>query len=562
MKPIFDLIKTYETAIDDPHIGELQKLGRLRQLNDLRLPPEEYIFDIDKAERVVKFLEMLPHVKGSLAGTLFKLEPWQKYDVVYPLFGWIHSKTGLRRFKIAYNEMARKTGKSFLVSGIGLYMTFFDGEPGAETYCIATKKDQAKLVWDVANDMKNRTALKSRIKTSYSQMRGRGSVFAPLGADSKTLDGLSTHCGIVDEYHSHKNSHLYDVIKSSTGARQNSLMIIITTAGFNKASACYDERTYAEKVLRGQVDNANYFAFISSIDKSDDPFDPSTWRKANPNLGISNSIEDFRIASKEAKQKGGQTLVEFLTKRLNVWTNVADVWVKDEDFPVGSETIFDENDLIGEVCYGGLDLSKTSDLTAYALTFPRPGGTFRTIVRSFVPDKSYRERMDTGDNVYKQFVEAGTLIVTPGNVIDYEIILRSIRDDMQKYDVREMAYDRYMSAQIITELTDDGLECVPFGQGYVSMSAPTKMIETLLLEKKLHHNNDPLLRWQLSNVIIDYDPAGNAKMTKATSKAGTGGSGNRGSNAKIDAWIAIAMSLARASLNMYYEEEYTGVYLI
>jgi phage terminase large subunit-like protein len=507
-------------------------------------------------------LEKLPHVKGSLAGTLFVLEPWQKYDVIYPLFGWVtDNERQLRRFKIAYNEMARKTGKSFLVSGIGLYMTFFDGEPGAETYCIATKKDQAKIVWDGANDMKNRTALRSRIITSYSMMKYKSCVFAPLGADSKTLDGLSTHLGIVDEYHSHKNSHLYDVIKSSTGARDNSMMIIITTAGFNKQSACYDERTYSEKILRGQLKNENYFAFIASIDKKDDPFDPRTWKKANPNLGISNSIEDFTIASKEAKQKGGQTLVEFLTKRLNVWTNVSDVWIKDDDFPVDEKDLFSEEDLIGAECYGGLDLSKTSDLTAYALVFPQPDGKFKTIVRSFVPEKSYEDRTG-GDNVYKKFVDQGTLIVTPGNVIDYNIILESIRDDMEKFEVREMAYDRYMSAQIITELTNDGLECIPFGQGYVSMSAPTKMIETLILEKKLHHNNDALLRWQLSNVLIDYDPAGNAKMTKATSKAQTGGSGNRGSNSKIDAWIAIAMGLGRASLNMYYEEEYTGVYLI
>ncbi len=558
-----ELIVIYETLVKDPDIGELQRLGRIRQLNDLKTPPAGYKFDIEKANRVVKFLKLLPHVKGSLAGTLFDPEPWQIYDIIYPIFGWVtDDEKELRRFKVAYNEMARKTGKSFLVSGIGLYMTFFDNEPGAETYCIATKKDQAKLVWDVANDMKNRTDLRSKIKTSYSQLTGRGCKFAPLGADSKTLDGLSTHFGIVDEYHSHKNSNLYDVIKSSTGARQNSLMMIITTAGFNKASACYDERQYSEKILRGQLDNIHHFAFISSIDKDDNPFDPSTWKKANPNLGVSNSLEDFKVAAKEAKQKGGQTLVEFLTKRLNVWTNVSDVWIKDEDFPLAEKTEFKEKDLENAPCYGGLDLSKTSDLSAYALVFPQSGGTFKTIVRSFVPEKSYRERQDTGDNMYQRFVDAGTLIVTPGNVIDYAIILKSIRKDMEFFDVKEMAYDRYMSAQIITELTDDGLETIPFGQGFVSMSAPTKMIETLILEKKLHHNNDPLLRWQLSNVVIDYDPAGNAKMTKATSKANTGGAGNRGSNAKIDGWISIAMGLGRAALNMYYEEEYTGVYLI
>jgi len=557
-----ELIKVYERLYKDKSIGKLQKLGRKRQLDNLKNPPKGYKFSIEKAERVMRFLQKLPHVKGTLAGTLFILEEWQKYDIVYPLFGWVtDDEKELRRFKVAYNEMARKTGKSFLVSGIGLYMTFFDGEAGAETYCIATKKEQAKIVWDVANAMKNRTSLANRITTSYSAMKYKSSVFAPLGSDSKTLDGLSTHLGIVDEYHSHKNSHLYDVIKSSTGARQNSLMIIITTAGFNKYSACYEERTYSEKILRGQIDNENYFAFIASIDPKDDPFNPDVWKKANPNLGVSNSLEDFVIASKEARQKGGQTLVEFLTKRLNVWTNVSDVWVKDEDFDVPEETLFNESELVGEECYGGLDLSKTSDLSAYALVFPRSNGEYMTIVRSFVPRTSYEDRIE-GDNVYAKFADMGTLRITDGNVIDYNIILESIRDDMQKFDICEMAYDRYMSSQIITDLTDDGLECIPFGQGFVSMSAPTKMIETLLLEKKLHHNNDPLLRWQLSNVLIDYDPAGNAKMTKATSKARTGGKGNRGSNSKIDAWVSIAMALGRASLNVYYDEHYTGVYLI
>jgi len=449
-----DLIKIYADLAKDPTIGDLQRLGRKRQLRDLKNPPDGYKFDEERADRVVRFLQKLPHVKGQLAGTLFILEAWQKYDIIYPLFGWITDDgSDRRRFKVGYNEMARKTGKSFLMSGIGLYMTFFDGEPGAETYAIATKKDQAKLVWDVANDMKNHTSLRKKIKTAYSAMTSKGSKFAPLGSDSKTLDGLSTHFGIVDEYHSHKNSHLYDVIKSSTGARKNSLMLIITTAGFNKNSACYEERSYSERILRGQLDNENYFAFIASIDKKDDPFDPEVWKKANPNLGVSNSYEDFKIASKEARQKGGQTLVEFLTKRLNVWTNVSDVWIKDEDFTLDDTTLFNEDDLIGTECYGGLDLSKTSDLSAYALVFPQPDGGYRTIARAYIPERAYEERQG-GDNIYQKFRDQGTLTVTPGNVIDYDQIARDIMDDMEKFDMREMAYDRYMSASIITTLTD------------------------------------------------------------------------------------------------------------
>jgi len=557
---ITELKEKYQSLILDENIGELQRLGRERQLRDLEHPPTGFKFDIEAAQRVVKFLQKLPHVKGQLAGTLFILEEWQIFDIVYPLFGWVHvDGSGRRRFKVAYNEMARKTGKSFLMSGIGLYLAFFDGEAGAEVYTLATKKDQAKLVWDVANDMKNHTTLRKRIKTAYNTMTMKGCKMLPLGSDSKTLDGLSAHGAIIDEYHSHKNSHLYDVVKSSSGARINSLMIIITTAGFNKYSACYEERSYSEKILRQQIDNDNYFAFIASIDDGDNPFDAATWRKANPNLGISNSYEDFEVAAKEAQQKGGQTLVEFLTKRLNVWTNVSDVWIKDADFTLENYTLFDETDLHGQQCYIGLDLSKTSDLSAYALIFPQPDGEYKTIARAYVPQRAYEDRKN-GDNLYDKFVNAGTLKVTSGNVIDYTQIEADIIQDMQDFDVVELAYDRYMSASIITTLTNEGLECIPFGQGFISMNSPTTLIETLMLEKKLHHNNDELLRWQLSNVLIDYDAAGNKKMTKATSASGSGNT--RGSAAKIDSWIAIAMGLARASLNTYYEDEYSGVFIL
>ncbi len=557
-----ELIKKYKSLVKDKEIGELQRLGRKRQCKDLQHPPKGYKFSIDKAQRVIDFLQLLPHVKGQLAGTLFILEEWQKYDIVYPLFGWVtDDDREYRRYKLAYSEMARKTGKSFLMSGIGIFMTWFDGEPGAETYCIATKKDQAKLVWDVAHDMIQHTTLKKRIKTAYNTMTYDSSKMAPLGSDSKTLDGLSTHFGIIDEYHSHKNSHLYDVIKSSTGARVNSLLMIITTAGFNKASSCFEEREYAERILRGQIENDRYFAFIASIDKKDDPFDETIWRKSNPNLGVSNSYEDFRAAAKEAKQKGGQALTEFLTKRLNVWVNSSNVWVKDEDFILPDNLKFSEDELSNDDCYIGLDLSKTSDLSAYAIIFPQADGEYKVISRAYVPEASFEDRK-MGDNIYQRFVDSDTLKVTSGNVIDYKVIFEDIKEDMQKFNVIELAYDRYMAAQIITDLTDEGMDCIPFGQGFLSMAPVTRLLETLLLEKKLHHNNDPLLRWQLSNVIIEYDSAGNQKMSKASSKISTGGTGNRGSNAKIDSWIATAMALGRASLNVHYEDEAVGVYLI
>ena len=554
------LIEKYKALVKDKEIGELQKLGRKRQLKNLQNPPKGYKFSIAKAQRVVDFLQLLPHVKGQLAGQLFKLEEWQKFDIVYPLFGWVtDDENEYRRYKIAYNEMARKTGKSFLMSGIGIYMTWFDGEPGAETYIAATKKDQSRLVWDVAHDMVSHTTLKKRVKTAYTTMTFDGSKMVPLGADSKTLDGLSCHCGIFDEVHAMKNSHLYDVIKSSTGARVNSLLLLITTAGFDKYSFCYEERTYAEKILKGQLENERYFAFIACLDKKDDPFDEGVWRKSNPNLNVSNSIEDFRAAAKEAKQKGGQALTEFLTKRLNVWMEASSVWVSDENFLISKDLDFEESDLFGEDCYIGLDLSKTSDLSAFSAVFPLANGEYKVISRAYVPEASFNDRKN-GDNIYQSFVDEGTLTVTPGNIIDYNTIFEDIKKDMENFNVIELSYDRYMAFQIVTDLTNEGLDCIGFGQGFLSMSPPTKLLETLLLEKKLHHNNDALMRWQLSNVVIEYDAAANIKMSKASTKSNSGS--DRGTASKIDSWVATAMALGRASLNVYYEDEAVGVYLL
>ena len=530
------LIAILKRRVKDKKIGRYQRLGRERFLNDLLYGEKRGVyFDIKAAERAVRFLEMMPHIKGELAGTKLKLETWQKYDIIFPLFGFMVKKNGhyLRRFKIAYNEIARKNGKSMLASGIANYLAFGEMESGAEVYAVATKRDQAKIVWEVSDSMKNNSPLKKYVETAYTKMKMKitGSVYEPLGADSKTLDGLNTHGAIIDEYHAHPNSDLYNVIRSSTGARKQPLIFIITTAGFNRLSPCYSERKYAIDILEGIVANDSYFVFIATIDDGDDPFDEKVWVKANPNLKISVSIEDFRDMAKEARDKPS-ALNNFLTKKLNVWTDSFSRWISTDKWNASFKYKINEDDLKGKECYAGLDLASTTDIAAFVLIFPKEENEYDVLCRFFIPEEGMRERSRRDKVPYETWVKQGYITATEGNVIDYDFIEHQIKKDCEKFNVKEIAYDRWGATQLITNLDNEGItQTVKFGQGFASMSAPTKQIETLVLQGKLNHGNNPVLTWMMSNVALQHDPSDNIKIDKAKSSE------------KVDGMVALAMAL-------------------
>lgn len=491
-------------------------------------------FDDTAAQHVLEFFSFLKHSKGQWAGESFRLEPWQGFILVQ-IFGWKWRATGLRCYRTAYIEVPRKNGKSTLLAGIALYMMFADGEPGAEVYAAATKRDQAKIVFEEAKRMVQASpALRKRIGVYKTNMHvdASHSKFEPLGADADSLDGLNPHAAVVDELHAHKDRDVWDVLETATGARTQSLLYAITTAGFNRYGICYEQRTYTTKILDGILDDDSYFGIIYTIDKDvDDWRTPAAWRKANPNYGVSVLEDDIsRLALKAAEMPSATN--NFLTKRLNVWTSQQTLWMSADKWALCGGTV-PLRELRGAPCYLGLDLSSTTDITAVVAAFPLEGDMVVLHPRFYLPEGAVDERVRRDKVPYRVWADQGLITLTPGDVIDYRFIRADINAFADTHEVREIAFDRWGATGFATDLQDDGFEVVPFGQGYGSMSPPTKEMERLVLSKKVMHGDNPVLTWMVSNVAIMTDPAGNIKPAKDKSTE------------KIDGVVAGIMALGR-----------------
>ena len=367
-------VEAYAQAVADGKIpaGNLIRLTCERHLKDLKTAKMRGLFfDADAARYVIKFYSFLKHSKGEWAGCTFELQPWQQF-IVGSLFGWKRAD-GTRRFRVAYVEVPRKNGKSTMLAGIGLYLLIADGEPGAEVYAAATKRDQAKIVWgEAAKMVKSSPALTKRVTTYMGKgnmnFPALGSKFEPLGADSDTMDGLNVHAAIIDELHAHKTRDVWDVLDTATGSRRQPLLFAITTAGTDQTSVCYEQHERARKLLEGVIEDDAYFAFIACLDEGDDYADPATWAKANPNFGISVKEDDLRRKAKTAKESPS-ALNAFLRLHLNKWTQQVDRWI-DLDVWDQNAGIIKEEALAGRTCYGGLDLSSVDDMTAWVRYSP------------------------------------------------------------------------------------------------------------------------------------------------------------------------------------------------
>ena len=508
-----------------------------RHLRDLETSKGFY-FDADQAERVIAFFALLKHSKGEWAGQPFILEPWEAF-IVGSLFGW--KKTdGTRRFRMAYVSLGRKNGKSCLAAGIGLYMAFFDDEQGAEVYCAAMKREQAKIVWSEAARMVKRTpALNQRIKSFVGNLHieARAQKFEPLGADADNMDGLNVHCAIIDELHAHKTRNVLDVLTTATGARRQPLIFVITTAGFDRNSVCWEQHDYSVKVLEGIIPDDTFFCYVAGIDEGDDWKDEAVWPKANPNLNVSVKAEDLQTKCQRATEVPGQQNA-FRRLHLNEWTEQAERWL---DMTVWDENgqPFDPTLLQGQGCYAGLDLSSTADLTALGFWFPAEQ---KAVCYFWVPEEGVRQRAERDRVPYDVWARQGYIEPTEGNVVDYDIIRARVNELTQIYNIRELAIDRWNSTQLQTQLAGDGLTVIPFGQGFASMTAPTKEMERLILERKLNHGGNPVLRWMASNVAVAQDAAGNLKIDKAKSTE------------KVDGMVALAMAIGRAMVHGVEEE--------
>lgn len=530
--------------------GEFIRLACERHLRDLKAGKVRGLyFDYEAADHALEFYRFLRHSKGEWAGCAFQLEPWQQF-IIGSIFGWKRAD-GFRRFRTAFIEVPRKNGKTTLAAGVGLYLLIADGEPGPEIFAAATKRDQAKIVWDEAASMVRKSpalAKRIRIVNSKSNMHilENRAKFEPLGADADTMDGLNIHGAIIDELHAHKTRAVWDVLETATGARRQPLIFAITTAGTNKNSVCYENHEYAMQILKGVIQDDTFFAYIASIDEGDDWTDPKVWAKANPNLGVSVKLDDLeRKCEKAKKMPAAQNA--FLRLHLNVWTQQVDRWI---DLNLWDEQagIVVEEDLRGRVCYGGLDLSSVSDITAWVMVFPHDDDpeTVDVLCRFWCPEARLYDDQNRYRDQYRAWAKQGYLKTTPGDAIDYSFVKAQILQDSQAFQLVDLNIDRLFQAhQLAMELMDEGLTVVGMGQGFTSMAAPMKEFERRLLARKIRHGGNPVLRFMADSVVVKQDATGNLKPDKANSQA------------RIDGIVALVMALDRA---MRHEQPQRSVY--
>ena len=493
------------------------------------------VFDGAAAQHAIDFFGFLKHYKGEWAGQPFTLRPWQAF-IIGSMFGWKRAD-GTRRFRDAYVEVPRKNGKSTLAGGAALYLEVADGEPGAEVYSAATKRDQARIVFNTAQEMVAATpALRRRIRVFRNRLvvPATRSKFEPLGADVDTLDGLDVHGAIIDELHAHKTRAAVDILDTATGARRQPLSLKITTAGSDRTSVCWEEHDYAVKVIEGLIDDDETFAFIATIDEGDDWADEAAWQKANPNYGVSVKPDDLRRKCAKA-QKMVSAQNAFRRRHLDEWTEQVDRWVDLAVWDQGG-TEFDPAPLVGRECIGGLDLSTKLDISAFQLVFPPEDGSliWHVISHFFVPEENVQKRQRKDRVPYDAWVKAGLMEATPGDIIDYDVIRRRINQQAELYVIREIAFDSWNAAQIGTQLMTDGFRMVEIRQGTRSMGGPSKDFEALVVARRLNHGNNPALRLMMANTAIRKDANDNYMPDKAKS------------NGRIDGIVATIMALGRA----------------
>ena len=513
-----------------------------RQQDDLEREAEAswpYYFDQAAAEKICRFVELLPHIKGKeFVGKLIKLEPWQSF-ILTTVFGWKRKQNRLRRFTTAYSEVARKNAKSTISSGVGLYMLAADGEPGAEVYSAATTRDQAKIVFEVAQHMARRSEgmqkkLGVTVGSHAISVLSSASRFEPLSADASTLDGLNVHCGVIDELHAHKTRHVFDVIETATGARQQPLKWIITTAGSNRAGICYEIRTYVTKILDKVFEDETYFGIIYTLDEDDDWTVPQVWRKANPNFGISVNIEDFKAKAAKA-QRTASALNNFLTKHLNVWVNADTAWLDVRLVEKCADPALSLDDFEGEPCVMAIDLASKVDLAATMRVFRRqpPDSDkphYYAFGRYYLPELTIE---DSSNAHYAGWVEDGRLVATPGNIIDFDYIAEDLDDLKSRFEIQEVPYDPFQATQFATQMLAKGYPMVEYGQTVRNFSEPMKELEAIILDGRFHYDGDPVLTWALSNVVCHRDVKDNIFPRK-----------ERAEN-KIDPAVALIMGIAR-----------------
>lgn len=495
-------------------------------------------YDKSRADYAVAFIELLKHTKGQWFGKPFKLMPWQE-KIIRDLFGTIKAN-GYRQFNTAYVEIPKKNGKSELAAAVALLLTCGDGEERAEVYGCAADRAQASIVFDVAVDMiRQNPALSKRVKILTSQKRiiyqPTNSFYQVLSAEAYSKHGLNSSAVVFDELHAQPNRKLFDVMTKGAGdARTQPLFFLITTAGNDTNSICYEQHQKALDIIEGRKHDKTFYPLIYGIKQDDDWTDPEVWKKANPSLGITIAEEKVVAACDSAKQNPAEEN-SFRQLRLNQWVKQAVPWMPMDKWDACSFNA-DEESLRGRVCYGGLDLSSTTDLTSFVLVFPPEDEDDKFVLLPYywVPEDTLDLRVKRDHVNYDLWAKQGYIQTTEGNVVHYGFIEKFIEELGEKYNIREIAFDRWGAVQMVQNLEGMGFTVVPFGQGFKDMSPATKELMKLTLEQKLAHGGHPVLRWNMDNIFVRTDPAGNIKADKEKSTE------------KIDGAIATIMALDRA----------------
>lgn len=497
----------------------------------------------EMAERAFRFFEQLTL---SDTGARFRLSPFQGF-IVGSLFGW-YSTDGSRRFRTAYVEIGKGNGKTPMAAGVLLYLLLADGEAAAEVYSAAVTRDQAgicyrdALLFVQAHPTLMRVCDAGQHNIAYPETN---SFLRPLAAEGRSLDGLRVHGASVDELHEHRTSMVVDKIRAGTKGRKQALIFEITNSGYDRTSVCYQHHVYSTKVLDGLVQNDSWFSYIASLDDGDDPLeDEACWTKANPNLGVSITQKYLREQVAEARDIPSRRNIVL---RLNfcVWTEAADRWLDLAAWDRCAHAVA-VDELRGRECYGGLDLASTSDVAALVWAFPprHEGDRWVLLPRFWVPRDNITRRSQRDAVPYDQWLQAGAIKATDGNVIDYDVIRHDLLADAERFKVRKISIDRWNATQLATQIQAEGLEVFGFGQGFASMSAPSKLLEKLILSNDIAHGGHPVLRWMAGNCAIAQDPAGNIKPDKAKSTE------------KIDGIVAAVMGIGTAAADTTEEPSF------
>ena len=552
--PKYPLVKAAETYARRVVAGKIPcckwiKLACKRHLDDLKASKAAdypYKFDPAKAEKVAKFLQLLPHTKGKWANKreLIKLEGWQLFSVCIP-FGWLRKKDDTRRFRTIVIFVPRKNGKSIIGGGVGAYMFVADGEFGAEVYSGATTEKQAWEVFRPAKLMIERTPeLRDHygVEVNASNMcrLEDGSRFEPV--IGKPGDGSSPSCAIVDEYHEHQDSTLFDTMETGMGAREQPVILVITTAGSSIGGPCHQLVRDAERMLEGVIDRPDLWAMLYTIDPGDDWTSEEALIKANPNHGVSIN-GDFLLARQRDAMQSASKQATFRTKHLNEWVGAKNAWLnmlRWKEAPPRKSL----QELEGRRCIIGLDLASKIDIAGNILLFPPVDGDpfWHVHGRYYLPEARVIEELDGNTSRYREFDALGLLTLTDGEVIDFEVIKDDLREFAGRFDIEAVAYDPWQATQLAQEMVTEGLPMVEIRQTVQNISEPMKELEALTLRRLLAHGDCPILTWMASNVLAKLDVKDNIYPNK-----------ERPEN-KIDGIVALIMSISRAIAGASTEE--------